>query len=109
MTHPFVSLRTLFVSIEIALKLDDYAFTPDMAVLLDRYLEPWQRFAPKEALRAAYRISKPVAAIVSALSWYKTISPLRDSLRTQYAWILPELLREFLFHENSLSSGTTLF
>lgn len=108
-THPFVSLRTLFVSIEIALKLDDYAFTPEMAVLLDHYLEPWERFASKEKVQAAYRLSKPLAAIVSALSWYKTISPLRDSLRAQYAWILPELLREFLLHENSLSSGTNLF
>ena len=40
-THPFVSLRTFFVSIEISLKLDDYSFTPEMAALLDLYLEPW--------------------------------------------------------------------
>jgi len=41
-THPFVSLRTLWVSIEIALELDDYVFTPEMADLLDRYLEPYE-------------------------------------------------------------------
>ncbi|HMB24187.1 MAG TPA: phosphotransferase, partial [Anaerolineales bacterium] len=34
-THPFVSLRTLFVSVEIALDLDDYSFTPEMAALLE--------------------------------------------------------------------------
>jgi len=35
-THPFVSLRTLWVSIEIALELDEYVFTPEMTILLDR-------------------------------------------------------------------------
>jgi hypothetical protein len=44
--HPFVSLRTFFVSIEIALELDDYSFTPEMSALLERYLEPWQTSCP---------------------------------------------------------------
>jgi hypothetical protein len=104
-THPFVSLRTLFVSIEIALDLDDYSFTPEMAALLERYLEPWQNFASKEVLLAAYRLSKPVASIVKALSWHKTISPLTGSLRAEYAHIVPAVLREFLFYENILSSS----
>jgi aminoglycoside/choline kinase family phosphotransferase len=102
-TQPFVSLRTLFVSIEISLKLDDYAFTPEMSQLLDRYLEAWQAYGSKEALTSAYRLSKPVASIVSALSWYQTISKLAGSLRQEYAGIVPELLREFLYHEQILS------
>jgi aminoglycoside/choline kinase family phosphotransferase len=102
-THPFVSLRTLFVSIEIALKLDDYSFTPEMAALLNRYLEPWQKFASKADLLTAYRLSKPVATIVKALAWHQTISRLEGTLRAEYAWILPELMREFLYHERVLS------
>jgi Phosphotransferase enzyme family len=102
-THPFVSLRTFFVSIENSLKLDDYAFTPEMATLLDRYLEPWRKFASKDELLTAYRLSKPVASIVSALAWHQTISRLDDSLREEYAWIVPELLREFLYHEKMLA------
>src|SRR6185436_16569759 len=102
-THPFVSLRTFFVSIEISLKLDDYAFTPEMSGLLDRYLEPWQAFTTKDALMSAYRYSKPVASIVTALSWYQTISRLDGSLRDQYSGIVPEVLREFLYHEKNLS------
>ena len=102
-THPFVSLRTFFVSIEISLKLDDYAFTPEMAALLDRYLEPWQKFASKDDLLKAYQLSKPIASIVSALAWYQTISGLDGSLREEYAWIVPELLREFLYHEKMLA------
>jgi hypothetical protein len=102
-THPFVSLRTFFVSIEIALKLDDYSFTPEMAALLDRYLEPWQKFASKDALLAAYRLSKPVASIVKAFAWHQTISRLDGSLREEYAWIVPEVLKEFLVYEKMLS------
>ena len=102
-THPFVSLRTFFVSIEISLKLDDYAFTPEMASLLDLYLAPWQKFASKENLLTAYSLSKPVAAITSAIAWHQMISRLDGSLREKYVGIVPELLREFLYHEKILS------
>ena len=101
-THPFVSLRTFFVSIEIALDLEDYSFTPEMAELLDLYLEPFQRFASKERLRTAYQLSKPVASIVKALAWHTTISRMGEDLRQEYAWIVPELMREFLYHEKML-------
>ena len=103
-THPFVSLRTFFVSIEISLKLDDYSFTPEMSQLLDRYLEAWQAYGKKEALRSAYRLSKPVASISKALAWRETVSRLDGSLREEYAWIVPEVLREFLYHEKMLTS-----
>ena len=102
-THPFVSLRTFFVSVEIALGLEDYAFTPEMAELLDLYLEPFQKFASKEELLNAYQVSSPVASIVKALAWHTTISRLEGDLRKEYAWIVPELMREFLYHENRLA------
>ncbi|HSJ88670.1 MAG TPA: phosphotransferase [Anaerolineales bacterium] len=104
MTHPFMSLRTFFVSMEIALQLDDYApATPEMIQLLDRYLERWEAFASKERLLAAYNLSRPVASIVKALSWHQTISQLDGSLREKYAWILPELWREFMIYEKMLT------
>jgi hypothetical protein len=101
-THPFTSLRTFFVSIEIALGLDDYVFTPEMAELLDLYLEPFQQFASREELSRAYQVSKPVASIVKALAWHQGISRMEGSLRAEYAWIVPELMREFLYHEKML-------
>jgi aminoglycoside/choline kinase family phosphotransferase len=101
-THPFVSLRTFFVSIEISLNLEDYSFTPEMAELLDFYLEPFQRFASKEELLTAYQVSKPVASIVKALAWHTTISRMGEDLRKEYAGIVPELMREFLYHEKLL-------
>ncbi len=101
-THPFVSLRTCFVSIELALELDDYAFTPEMAALLDRYLVPWQAFAAKEKLLSAYRYSKPVAAIVKAFSWHQTITQLQPPFRADYEWIVPEVWKEFMVYEKML-------
>lgn len=103
-THPFVSLRNFFVSIENSLKLDDYAFTPEMSALLDRYLEPWQKFASNEELLTAYRLSKPVAALVTVLKWHHSISRMVGPLREEYAWIVPEVFREFMVYEKMLSS-----
>ncbi|HJS20690.1 MAG TPA: phosphotransferase [Anaerolineales bacterium] len=102
-THPFVSLRTFFVSIENSLKLDDYSFTPEMAALLDEYLEPWQKFGSKDELLTTYRLSRPVASIVKAFRWEESISRMQGSIREEYAWIVPELLREFIYHEKKLS------
>ena len=104
-THPFVSLRTWFVSMEIALELDDYAPpTPQMTELLDHYFERWKSFGTKENLLAAYKLSRPVAAIVKTLLWHSTISQLEGLLHDEYAWIVPELFREFLYYEKTLES-----
>jgi aminoglycoside phosphotransferase (APT) family kinase protein len=102
-THPFVSLRTFFVSIEISLELDDYAFTPEMDALLNLYLKPWEKFASKDDVLAAYRLSKPVASVVKALAWHTTISRMSEDMRQEYARIVPELMREFVHHEKALS------
>jgi aminoglycoside/choline kinase family phosphotransferase len=101
--HPFVSLRTFFVSIEISLNLEEYSFTPEMAALLDLYLKPWQKFASREDLLAAYQLSKPVASVVKALAWHQSITRMEPLVRAEYAWIVPELMREFLYHEKALS------
>jgi len=105
-THPFTSLRTFFVSIEMALDLEDYSFTPEMRELLDLYLEPFHKFASKEELLKAYHISKPVASIVKALAWHQSITRMESTLRQEYAWIVPELMREFLYHEKSISEAS---
>ncbi len=103
-SHPFVSLRTFFVSIEISLELEDYSFTPEMQALLDVYLEPWSKFGSKEKLMQAYSLSRCVASIVKALGWHQTVSPLKGELREEYAHIVPELFREFVEYEKRLNS-----
>jgi hypothetical protein len=102
--HPFISLRTFFVSIEIALGLDDFAFTPEMQGLLDIYLEPWMKFASREKLQEAYFLSRCVASIVKTLMWHQTVSPLTGPLREEYAHIVPELFREFMEYEKRLNA-----
>jgi len=101
--HPFVSLRTFFVSVEMALQIDDYSLTPEMSALLDFYLEPWQKFSSREKLLAAYQLSTPVASIVKALAWHQGISRMQGDLREEYAWIVPELMKEFMVYEKMLS------
>jgi hypothetical protein len=105
-THPFVSTRTWFVSMEIALELDeDYAPpTLEMTKLLHRYLERWNAFGDQERLLAAYYLSRPVAAIVKAQLWHTTITRMDSSVRADYAWIVPELFREFMVYEKMLKS-----
>ena len=103
LTHPFTSLRTFFVSIENSLKLEDYAFTPEMAALLDLYLDPWRRFASKKDLLAAFELSRCVASIVKTLAWHIGISSLEGPIRMRYAGIVPELLKEFLTYEKMLT------
>ena len=101
-THLFVSLRTFFVSIENSLKLEDYAFTPEMAELLHLYLDPWQRFTSKENLLAAYPLSRCVASIVRALAWHQTVSNIEGPLKNDYEHSVPELFKEFLEYEKML-------
>ncbi|MFT3890597.1 MAG: phosphotransferase [Anaerolineales bacterium] len=103
-THPFVSLRTWFVSMEMALELEeDYAPpTAEMTKLLHCYLERWKAFGDQERLLEAYSLSRPVAAIVKTQLWHTTITRMDPSVRTDYAWIVPELFREFLHYEKTL-------
>jgi hypothetical protein len=104
-THPFVSTRTWFVSMEIALKMEEDfpPPTPEMLQLLERYFVAWQAYGKKEALMSAYTLSRPVASIVKVALWHATITQLEGALREEYAWIVPELWREFLYYEKTLS------
>ena len=105
MTHPFVSVRTWFVSMEIALELDDWAPpTPEMTALLHRYLERWERYGDKERLLVIYNLSRPVASIVKALQWHQGITQMEGTVREEYAWIVPEVLREFMVYEGMLAN-----
>lgn len=103
-THPFVSVRTWFVSMEIALELDDWALpTSEMTALLHHYLASWEQFGDKEKLLKAYNVSRPVASIVKALQWHQSITRMEGSVRAEYAWIVPEVLREFMIYEKMLN------
>ena len=92
--HPFVSLRTTFVSVEISLELEEGA--GELPELRDAYLEPWTRFESRSSLQAAFRLAQRLAPLVSALSWDRILSSLSQPLKEEYAVPVPALLREFL-------------
>jgi hypothetical protein len=92
--HPFISLRTVFVSVENALGLEERA--PEFERLLDAYLQPWTTYAPREELQQTYDIAKCMSPLCAALRWRRAIGALEPSARTDYAHAIPSLLREFL-------------
>ncbi len=91
--HPFFSLRTVFVSMEMSLGLDEGV---EPARVLDAYLEPWTRFASRSELQVAYKLARQLSTICSALSWHHIVSTLTPALQAEYAEPVPALLQEFL-------------
>lgn len=99
LSHPFVSLRTVFVSVEYTFDLPedstlDYPFR-------DAYLEPWLEFAPYPDLLDAFRLALRLSSLVSALSWHQGLAPLPDAERSEQALAVHLLLREFLERERA--------
>ncbi|MBX3061098.1 MAG: phosphotransferase [Anaerolineae bacterium] len=93
-THPFVSLRTVFVSVEISFDLPDggakeFAFR-------DAYLQPWAHLAPLADIIKAYRLAQCLAPLISALSWHRAVAPLPPESRREQGVAVHLLLREFL-------------
>ncbi len=94
LSHPFFSLRTVLVSLEISMDWDDE--DPRGAPFVEQYLQAWQAPAAREDLRAAYRLSRPLAALVGALNWRQAMRAVPEALRLEYAHTVPSLLQEFL-------------
>lgn len=102
-THPFISLRTVFVSIEISLGLEEYTLTPEMAELRDLYLTSWLPFGSLDRLRAAADCAELLSPIVGASAWRRALVTADADQRAIYAHAVPELLREFLTREARMS------
>lgn len=93
-SHPFYSLRTVLVSTEIYLGLEENA--PELLPLRDAYLEPWTRYEPREALLGALDVASRLASFNGALTWHRLVSRLKGQPREEYAEPVPALLQEFL-------------
>ena len=97
-SHPFYSLRTTLVSVEISLGLAEDA--PELDRLRDAYLEPWGRYGRREEVVTAFRLARRLAPVNGALSWHLTLASLEESARREYARPVPALLREFLEYDS---------
>ena len=93
-SHPFYSLRTVLVSAEISLGLEENS--PELHPLRDAYLEPWTRYESREDLLEALDLSSRLASINGALTWHRLVSRLKGARREEYGEPVPALLREFL-------------
>ena len=102
-SHPFYSLRTVLVSAEISLGLEENS--PELEPLRDAYLEPWTRYESREALLAALDLAGRLAAINGALTWHRLVSRLEGLPREKYAKPVPALLQEFLDTETTTSGS----
>jgi hypothetical protein len=101
-THPFLSLRSVLVSVENTLGLAVNA--PELDRLRDAYLEPWigARGANRNDLRDTLALALRVAPVSRALTWHRAVSNLPAPLRNEYALAVPALLREFLEGETAV-------
>lgn len=98
-SHPFYSLRTVLVSAEISLGLEENS--PELYPLRDAYLEPWTRHERRKDLLEALDLSGRLASINGALTWHRLVSRLEGARREEYAEPVPALLEEFLDAETS--------
>lgn len=100
-SHPFYSLRTVLVSAEISLELEENA--PELHPLRDAYLEPWTHYESRQELLRAIDLSSRLASINGALTWHRLVSRLEGQPREEYAEPVPALLQEFLDAETTVS------
>lgn len=97
-SHPFFSLRTVFVSVEHTLQIPE----DDVRILRlrDAYLEPWEPFGSAADLRAAFELALRLSPVCSALIWQAGMSQLDEREREAYRHAVPNLLGEFLERMN---------
>jgi len=93
-THPFFSLRTVVVSVELTLDLEEGS--APVGPLRDAYLEPWTRRVAREDLVRAFQLAQRLWMLPGALAWHRILSSLEGTEREEYAYTVPWLLKEFL-------------
>ena len=94
LSHPFFSLRTVFVSVENSLQLEEGA--PQFDRLRDAYLEPWTTFLPASELRSLFKIAAQVAPLSSVLGWNYGLSAADSVAAADFAHAIPALFQEYL-------------
>ncbi|MGC4044066.1 MAG: phosphotransferase [Armatimonas sp.] len=91
--HPFASLRTVMVSVEIRFQLEED--DPELDRLRAIYLNEWTHLAPLEDLQALEKKVRPLASLNSALSWQTSLSCATPEEAAPFAHAVPSLIEEF--------------
>lgn len=94
LSHPFFSLRTTFVNLEIRLGLapEDEVFE----CLAQSYLSIWRTHMGAEALKRAMGLARRLWSLGSALGWEAALGSYEGSFQGEYGAVLPSLMRELL-------------
>lgn len=93
-SHPFFSLRTVFVSVEMSLQVEEGA--PQFDRLRDAYLEPWTTFLPAAELRSVFTIAALLSPLSSALGWNEGLLSAGSEAAADFAHAIPSLFQEHL-------------
>ncbi len=91
-SHPFFSLRTVYISAEMRFGLQEYS--PELHRLRDVYLPLWRDFESEENLQQAFDLASQLWAVSSLFSWYQSISNLEEETFKEYQHVLPSLAQE---------------
>lgn len=91
--HPFCSLRTVMVSMEIRFQLEEN--DPLLDRFRDIYLNEWTHLAPLAELQGLEKKIRPLASLLSALSWQTSLSCATPEQSASYAHAVPALVEEF--------------
>ena len=94
LTHPFFSLRTVFVSLENTLGFPENA--PVFTSLRDSYLENFSEYAAETQLIDAFDLASRLWPISSLLSWHHSLSARPIENQVKYRDVIPSLLLELL-------------
>jgi hypothetical protein len=92
--HPFFTMLVTLRGAAHWLQLDEAG--PDIRRLRDAYLEPWTRFATRNALDQALALAYRLAMVNRALSWHQAMAGLPEKDRAPYADSVPGWLQDFL-------------
>jgi len=92
--HPFFSTLVMLRGAAYTLKLAPSA--PEVQALRDSYLEPWERLAPRPALREACALAERLGMVCRALTWHRVVVVLDEPARSQNAEAVPGWLGDFL-------------
>ena len=92
-SHPFFSLRTVFVSIENSYGIPEDA--PILRELAEHYLQSWRDFESEANLRRALHCAEQLWSLIGALK-YRALVEVLGAEGQQVASAVPALLRELL-------------
>jgi hypothetical protein len=92
-THPFFTLRAVFVSMEYTFEYEEN--DPRFDHFARDYVKPWQSYSDQASLWKAYLLASRLWSIPSVLQWKHVMSHLPE-LRARMNYAVPSLLQEVL-------------